>query len=1248
MIRGTPYGRARESIIMGRSPTTSTREGGTVPAAGAAGHALRVGILGDLIAERDGARLPLGGLQQRSVVALLVLARGQVLLAERLIDDLWGESPPASATATLHSYVSRLRTVLNGSVDGTGAATPALVRQGPGYRLDVAADSVDSDRFERTLQDAAGMAPQRRLGALSGALALWRGPALADFRGRAWADAAGARLDGLREVARDQLLAARLDNGDAAVLVPELERLVAEDPLREERWRLLAVALYRSARQADALGALRRARDVLADELGVDPGAALRQLEADVLAQAPSLDVAAQPLSTVEPSPSLAVPATARPPRPTEPIMERDRELRELAHAVGDAAGGRGGIVLLEGPAGIGKTRLLEEARRLATEEGLQPATARGSQLERGYGFGVVRQLLEPFLVGGGGARHLRDHAAAASVVFDADPAGSAVPTDGFGVLNGLYWLVADLAGERPLLLSIDDLQWCDASSLRFLTFLAGRLEQLPVVVVATLRTGETATDDDLLADIGAAPAAVVVRPGPLSGEAVAGLVRQRLGDEAAPTFTAACARTTGGNPLLLRQLLRALESERVRPDAAHADTVTAIGSRAISSTVVLRLRRLPAPASEVARAIAVLGEDAALPAVSALAEVAEEDVNAAVGVLARAEILRASHPLGFVHPLVAEAVYRDLAPGDRARAHDRAARILASAGAPAEQVAAHLLLTPARGDAWVVTALTAAAERAQAHCAPEAAAAYLTRAVAEPASEEEIVGLLVSLAQVAGLSDGPAAQRSLERAYELATDPMQRAEIALVLTSALVFLGPQGAATRFALRAATELPVELVDVRQAMIAIGRIAGWIHQLPVERWLDAEPAPIVGGGVGSRMLAVEQAWQLCVRGVDRARALDLVRTALADTEWLESDHDLFHDMAGIALMVADEDTEAFWVSALDRAHARGEVLTVGMHLWRGAAQWRRGDLREALQSLVTARHQTEEWGSDQIGVPYCEALMTMVQLDLADVAGARRRLDAALENPGIGDPRRLLYEAEAAVLLAEGRAADALRAVEAVLRDQDGLANPAWYTARALKAEILLALGQRAQAIAVVEKEVVAARRWGARGPLGRLLRQLAVAQGEPSGAAAAREAVALLADHPAQLERARALVGLAHFVDEVQERISLLTQAFHDASACDAAGLVDEITAALDRAGAAPPADATRRTSLTRLERQCVALTADGLDSAAVARRLFVTPRTVIAALASARQRLGVDSDAEVAAAVPVRSGGSHGPDRRG
>jgi predicted ATPase len=298
--------------------------------------------------------------------------------------------------------------------------------------------------------------------------------------------------------------------------------------------------------------------------------------------------------------------------------------------------------------------------------------SSRGSELEGEFPFGVVRQLFDSELADPARRDALLGGAAGATVgIFGAlEPGSDGVPGASFASLHALLELVLALAEEGPLLLSVDDLHWCDRPSLMFLTFLARRIEGRPILLLTGLREAEPGNDPALLGELVGDPAASRIRPGPLGEGAVTALVEGRLARPAEREFVAACLESTGGNPLLLTQLVIALAGEGVLPDAHHVAHVNQIGPRAISRTVLVRLARLTSEAQAVARAVAVLGDGAGLPAVATLARVDDGQVAEATRELARAEILRPEPPLGFVHPLVRDAIYQDLSVGERELEH--------------------------------------------------------------------------------------------------------------------------------------------------------------------------------------------------------------------------------------------------------------------------------------------------------------------------------------------------------------------------------------------------------------------------------------------------------------------------------------------------------------------------------------------------------------------------------------------------
>ncbi|MCW2871468.1 BTAD domain-containing putative transcriptional regulator [Actinacidiphila oryziradicis] len=1124
---------------------------------------LRISVLGEVRATLHGRVLDLGGLRQRAVLALLVVAQGGIVSRDRLVDALWAGSPPPSAQGTLQAYVSRLR---RGLEPGRAARSRSgfIVSEGSGYALRIPDEAVDAWRFEHVLQHAAELTdPAAVAAALDSGLTLWRGPAFDEYVAEPWALPEAARLAELYEVARERLLAARLGCGEDAVLVPELEALIAQEPLREERWRLLALALYRSHRQADALNALRRARQTLAEQLGVDPGSALRALEGDILAQASILGLPTAP-APVRTRDRVAAAAARDADPAADALVDRDQELADLDACLVRVLRGQAGVVLVEGPAGIGKSRLLTEVRRLAINEKVLTLTARGSRQEKDYGFGAVRQLFERLVVRRGGEL-LTGAAALAAAVFDLDASATRRQREVFAILHGLCQLTLKLAAEGPLLLAVDDVQWCDTGSLRFLAHLARRMEGLPVLITVTLRTGEPHDNGELLAELAHDPATFLIHPKPLTAAGVADLVHHALGEPADKAFATACHAATSGNPLLLQQLLRALETSGTRPHAAHASTVTAIGSRAISELVLTRLARLPANAVAAARAIAVLGDGAALPDIAAFMELPDNDVADAIAPLVRVEIIRDRYPFGFVHPLVGEAVYRDVLPGERQLHHERAARILHAAAAPPEQTSAHLLLIPQRGNPWVVDVLRAAAGEAANRGAADAATTYLTRSLQEPPTHAQQPEILLELGRAETLINGPAAAEHLRQAYETLPDPARRASAALLLARILVFAGGQGQATAFARRAATELPAGMTDERQGLVALERDSGFMHGLDPQLWRAFEDQAVIGDGPGARMLAATLARETAGQGKDCAKAVALARFAVADDVLLDAGEEMLRYTAAIVLHLADEDVSALWDAYLARAHERGSLFSaLATHLWRGFTQWEYGDLREAQQSLATAVEQSETWGLAP-GAPQGRTFLTGVLLDLGDAEQARVCLERMRGWVTGAEGTRLLGETQARVLMAEGRYDEALTSLDSVRHLQPSAANPAWWPWALLRVQALHGLGELSEAEKLAGEQLLLARTWGTPSVVGRTLRLLGEVRGA-QGLPELQEAVALLSRSRARLEHARALHALAVH-GPAHQAGAALRHAHTVAERCEAAGLLRSITEELNRTG---------------------------------------------------------------------------------
>ena len=938
-----------------------------------------------------------------------------------------------------------------------------------------------------------------------------------------------------------------------------------------------------------------------------------------MLAQAPSLAAPARavvPDRRPQPMAGTGRRSAPRGPHPgPDPLVERDAETTALEELLDGLGGGRPGLVVVEGPAGLGKTRLLHEAQRLATGRSVRVLSARGSQLESSFAYGVVRQLFDPALADAARVESLlAGNAAGARGVFDA---GAQVQADGFGVLHGLSWMVANLAEEGPLLLVVDDAQWCDGASLRFLGYLARRLASWPVALALAVRTDrEPGPHDDLLAELALEPDALVLRPAALSEQATARLVEHRLEAAPDPSFSTACHRTTSGNPLLLSQLLRALAAQGVRPDASHADTVVAIGSRAISSMVLMRLRRLPEEAATVARVVAVLGGGAALPQVAALAELSEQQAAQALAALARAELLNDVQPSTFVHPLVRDAVYQALPAAERGLRHEQAARVLRSAGASDEQVAAHLLLAPARADEDVVALLLRAGRAAAGRGASDSAVTYLRRALAESPHCPDRDEVLLQLGLLEAPIDGVAAVEHLVQAYHEHTDPRVRAEIAIAAAATQVFASPPGVATAFAREAAAALPEDLTDHRQALLALQRMSGFMHALD-DGWRTPGAVP-EGEGPGARMLAATVALRALLDGEDRERCITMARFALDGDVLLGVDDGLFWVNAAAVRILSDDDVGDFWDRARRVGQARGSLFAaLSTSLWEGFWRWRRGDLFEALACLRDAHEQDLMWGGARLGEPFVRGFQIGCHLDRGEVAEARRAADAMTPAHVRGQGGQVFQHALAQLLVAEGRYGDALAALDAV---PPGIAtaNPVWNPRGAVTAMALQGLGRNDEALEAAEREVTLLRRWGAPSYLGRGLVLLGELLGH-DGLDLLREAVQLLAGTTAAVDLARAqyALGSRHQVRDA-EAVPLLLAAGDAAAGRGAYALNEAACAELRRRG--HPVDPRREAArpLSPTERQVLELTHAGLGVDDVSRRLFLTPETVRAVLRAA------------------------------
>ncbi|MEY2422182.1 MAG: hypothetical protein QOI95_2249 [Acidimicrobiaceae bacterium] len=775
---------------------------------------VRYGILGPLEVD-DGRRLvDLGSPKQRAVLALLLINRNRVVSLDRLIDQLWNGEPPQRAIASLQAYLSNLRRLLEPTRLPRAAAT-TIVTSPPGYVLRADAEQVDAARFEELVRRGRQMLGENRprecLELLTSALDLWRGPALADFAYEPFARSEIVRLEELHLAAMEDRFAATLDLGGEVDVVPELEVVVREHPFRERFWAQLMLALYRSGRQSDALRAFQRARDVLVDELGVEPGQILRAMEADILAHAPTLDAGAGVTATRAHLGGDADVTDAEPVSSESVFLGRRSELARLMAAVDRTRTGSGRLVLVSGEAGIGKTRLVNE---LVGSLGPDVIVARGSGYEGGLapGFWSWVQVLRAVCEQGDDGLVRSSLAPHASVLHQLIPeiVGGASDIDErptrdasrFQLYDAVTGFLLQVARDQPMVVVLDDLHWVDPASLELLGFFAERLSSAALLFIGTYRPNEVSEAlADALANL--ARAGVHERL-ELSGLALADveeLIRRTTRAGAGSGVAAAVHGRTEGNPFFVGEVVRLLVSENLL--AEPPDRAVRI-PEGVRDVIRRRMARLPEQTAVLLTLAAVIGLEFDLGLVEEAAglepDLAFDVVESAVVSGLIIEDPSAPGRFRFSHGLVQEAVYEEVTALRRSRLHARIAHALERHGAANDtkgiaDLAHHYFQAARAGDAasaveWAMRA----AEAALQGLGYEAAEAQLERAQAalamlahDQTRDRMELDLQLRLMRVLSLTKGYASEgmeRACARAHLLARQLGDASQLAQLLWS--------------------------------------------------------------------------------------------------------------------------------------------------------------------------------------------------------------------------------------------------------------------------------------------------------------------------------------------------------------------------------------------------------------------------------------------------------------------------------
>jgi DNA-binding CsgD family transcriptional regulator len=932
-------------------------------------------------------------------------------------------------------------------------------------------------------------------------------------------------------------------------------------------------------------------------------------------------------------------------------LLERDTELALLAGLVRDVAAGRGGGILFEAPAGLGKSALMEHGARMADGAGLLVLRARGHQLEQAFPWGVARSLLEGALQDGSDAergRLLDGPASPARQIFEAvTTAGPRTPDAAYSIMHGLYWLTLRLAQQRrPLLLVVDDGHWVDEPSLRFLAYLIGRVSDAPIGALVGVRPHEAGAHRliELLADD---PATRTQRLHPLGAAAVGQLVRHRLGD-VTQQFRGRCHALTGGNPLLLGELLAAFELRPGSFDDAQLDAGAAAAARSLQRSVLRRLDTMSAPAQALAVAVAVFEDDVRRDLAGALASVEPGAAAAAVDALVGADILRGGDPLGFVHPLVRAAVYGGLPDRVRAGAHRSAARLLAESGATLEQVCGHLLEAPAAGDDAVVDGLRTAARRAMAQGVPVSAVRYLERAHREPPSTSARPGVLAELGHAEATAGLPHALSHLEAAVALAGDAHQRARLFLEFGRAQHHRGLLDAACTTFRRGLAELDraglvgTELGVELEGGYLNAAVFGSDHLTDAHRRAADILADVDRLSSHAELALLSKAVMIGVWSGSRREEI------LAATHRLLTEGRLTEDDAADSQVAWQAIATLGWCddyAAADRAvqgafadaRRRGSVLSFGLAcifrsrhgLWTGPIGDAVHDASSALDILPRESVYVSSAG-------YCLVSGLVEQGELAE---AERVL--AVASPALPPFFAAWWEmARGRLAVLRGDDQQALEAFMATGHRYQGLriTNPAvlpWRSEAGLAAR---RLGRPEQAAELIGEEVDLAERFGSPRAVGVARRAAGLLARGETAVELLQSAVDVLAGAGVRVEQARAMVGLGAAVRRVGRSADarrILRDAVVLADQVGAAAVAGQAREELRAAGGrAPVRSEGSADGLTPGERRVAGLAAAGQSNRQIANSLFITVKAVEWHLGNVYRKLGVRGRGELSGAL--------------
>jgi ATP/maltotriose-dependent transcriptional regulator MalT len=816
-----------------------------------------------------------------------------------------------------------------------------------------------------------------------------------------------------------------------------------------------------------------------------------------------------------------------------------------------------------------------------------------------------------------------------------------------FAVVHGLYWLVLNLAMRRPILLALDDAHWGDDASLRWLAYLAARLDGIEASLVVSLRPHEPRSQGRPLLAVRAA-ATATLRPGLLSEEAVTAIARKMLGIAVESDLCASIHRATGGNPFYVLELVRGLKrADHPRRVRVIEDAVSRGELDGVALQLGARLRNLSTHALRLAQAIAILGDGCELRHAAAMSQTQIAHALSLATELVCLDVLGEDRPPRFIHPIVQHAVLQTLSSAEHDAAHRAAAGVLYAERLPPGRIAAHVKRLRAVGDPWAVERLCEGACAALENGAPAAAADLLERALAEPPPAEVRVEVLRAAARAQLQAGRSFACQRLEEAVAI-TEGSQQAEVVseLAQTYATLFRWVDAVhVLERALDSVGKIHQPLAEHLQSqLVAAGlqdaRAAA--RALQAMKYMSRRRL----SGSSATSLAVARGMVAIFTGQPADAAARLLERALTSMGAPIENWDTLAALWWCLLTAERFDTVAHAIESVreqaDRSGSSRGLVAVYSTL--GLLNFRLGSLPEADAAARIALQVAQE-GDFAPGLPFAATVLADIAVASGQFDEAQALLDLLPHGslpPGVGTV--LIPAGRGRLRLAQGRADEALAEFEACMAlwrpDVWGIEmrDVGYVHARSGAAQALLALGDTRRAHELAEAELADVRRFGGRRALGVALRVSGLARGGTEGSAALEESVAVLGESPAALERAQSLVELGALLRRAGRRRDArkaLSQGLDLAARCGARPLIAYAREELRVAGARPRRDWTRGVeALTASELRIVRLAREGRSNRQIAQDLYLSVKTVEGHLARAYGKLEITNRSELERAL--------------